>query len=431
MNARTELRDRIRARALALGFDRVRFTGPHVSGHMDFYRGWIDGGAHGEMGYLAREDSIARRADLRLTMAEVRSVVLVAHNYYQPDPPGLARDTRRAVIARYARGDDYHNVMKRRLKTLLGEIRRDASRPVAGRAYVDTGPILERELAMRAGLGWLGRNTMLIHPGSGSYFFLGVLMLDLELPEDEPFTEDRCGTCRSCLDACPTGALLGRDARGAPVMDARRCISYLTIEHRGPIPRELRAPIGNRVYGCDICQEVCPWNVKFQTPSSEPAYRARPELDGPPLVELAERLLAMDDASFARAFRGSPVRRAKRDGLLRNLCVGLGNEGGKHAVAVLIQALRDRAPLVRGHAAWGLGKIAESPDATAALRARLRVEKDAWVREEIALALEHEPARAGRSVSRNALVAPPAGPKPPAAASASGPAAQPVNGTRR
>ncbi|MCY4645331.1 MAG: tRNA epoxyqueuosine(34) reductase QueG [Gammaproteobacteria bacterium] len=381
-------RDRIRERALALGFDRVRVTTPHASGHMDFYRRWIEDGAHGEMGYLAREDSIARRSDLRLTMANVRSVVLVTHNYYQPDPTGLARDKRRAVIARYARGDDYHDVMKRRLLRLLAEIAGEAGHPVSGRAYVDTGPILERELAMRAGLGWLGKNTMLIHPQSGSYFFLGILLLDVELPEDEPFTEDRCGTCRSCLDACPTGALLGRDARGAPVMDARRCISYLTIEHRGPIPRELRSPIGNRIYGCDICQEVCPWNVKFQTPASEPAYHARPELDGPLLVELAERLLAMDDAAFSRAFRGSPVKRAKRNGLLRNVCVGLGNLGQEDAVAVLTRALHDDASLVRGHAAWGLGRIAASADATAALRARMLVEDDARVREEIAHALK-------------------------------------------
>ncbi len=382
------LRERIRERALALGFDRVRITDPRSSEHMDHYRSWVEEGAHGEMGYLAREDSVARRGDLRLTMADVRSVVLVSHNYYQPDPPGLSEDRSRAVIARYARGDDYHDVMKKRLKELLAGIAEDAGHPISGRAYVDTGPILERELATRAGLGWLGRNTMLIHPRSGSYFFLGVLLLDLPLPVDEPFTEDRCGSCRSCLDACPTGALLGRDGRGAPVMDARRCISYLTIEHRGPIPRALRAPIGNRIYGCDICQEVCPWNVKFQQPASEPAYRARPGLDGPLLVELAERLLAMDDASFSRAFRGSPMKRAKRDGLLRNACVGLGNSGGNGAIPVLIQALQDSAPLVRGHAAWGLGRIPDSPDATAALHARLKVEDDSGVRGEIALALE-------------------------------------------
>lgn len=357
---------------------------------MDFYRSWIEKGAQGEMDYLAREDSVARRGDLRLTMADVRSVVLVTHNYHQPDPPGLADDGRRAVIARYARGDDYHDVMKHRLVKLLAEIEEEAGHRVSGRAYVDTGPILERELGMRAGLGWLGRNTMLIDPRSGSYFFLGILLLDLELPEDKPFAEDRCGTCRSCLDACPTAALLGRDGRGAPVMDARRCISYLTIEHRGPIPRELRAQVGNRIYGCDICQEVCPWNLKFQTPATEPAYRTRPELDGPQLADLATSLLAMDDAAFARAFRGSPVKRARRNGLLRNVCVGLGNWGGEDVVAVLIRALRDRAPLVRGHAAWGLGRILASTEASVALRARAQVEDDAWVREEIARALKRE-----------------------------------------
>ncbi len=385
-----DLRDRIRARARVLGFDRVRFTAPASSGHMDFYRSWIEEGAHGEMGYLAHEDSIARRGDLSLTMADVRSVVLVTHNYYQPDPAPADRPDgpARAVVARYARGDDYHDVMKQRLVKLLAEIGEEVGHRVSGRAYVDTGPILERELGMRAGLGWLGKNTMLIDPRSGSYFFLGILLLNLELPEDQPFAKDRCGTCRSCLDACPTGALLGRNARGAPVMNARRCISYLTIEHRGPIPRELRAPIGNRIYGCDICQEVCPWNVKFQTPAAEPAYRTRPELDGPPLAELAERLLAMDDAAFSRAFRGSPVKRARRDGLLRNVCVGLGNQRDEDAVAVLIRALQDRAPLVRGHAAWGLGRIPGSNEASAALRARVEVEDDAWVRGEIARALK-------------------------------------------
>ena len=199
-----------------------------------------------------------------------------------------------------------------------------------GRAYVDTGPILERELATRAGLGWFGKNTMLIDPKRGSYFFLGILLLDLELEADEPFTEDHCGTCRSCLDACPTGALLGRDADGAPVMDARRCISYLTIEHHGAIPMELRPLMGNRVYGCDICQEVCPWNEKFAEVGPEPAYRAREGLDGPDLVELAERLLAVDDEGFRELFRGSPIKRARRAGLLRRRATGLppGNPGG-------------------------------------------------------------------------------------------------------
>ena len=214
MKSPSALGDRIRDRARALGFDRVRITDPRASEHMDYYRSWIEEGAHGEMGYLAREDSVARRGDLRLTMADLRSVVLVSHNYYQADPPGLPEDTSRAVIARYARGIDYHGVMKKRLKKLLAGIAEDADHDVSGRACVDTGPILERELATRAGLGWLGKNTILIHPRSGSYFFLGVLLLDLALSEDAPFTEDRCGSCRSCLDACPTGLCLAGTRRG-------------------------------------------------------------------------------------------------------------------------------------------------------------------------------------------------------------------------
>ncbi len=179
------------------------------------------------------------------------------------------------MIARYARGRDYHRVVKKKLKALGRRLEEIAARPVEWRAYVDTGPILERDLARRAGLGWFGKNTMLLNPRRGSYFFLGVLLTDLELEPDAPFEADHCGSCRACLDACPTGALLGRDESGAPVMDATRCISYLTIEHRGPIARELRPLMGNRVYGCDICQEVCPWNVRFAEVAAERDYAAR------------------------------------------------------------------------------------------------------------------------------------------------------------
>ena len=376
----------VREGALALGFDRVGITTPAASAHMDFYRAWIGDGAEGEMAYLSREDSLARRSDLRLTMATVRSVVLVAHDYFVEDPPGVPHDPSRAVLARYARGDDYHDVIKDRLIELLSGIEEAAGRRVVGRAYVDTGPILERELGARAGLGWFGKNTMLIHPRAGSYFFLGVLLLDLELAPDPPFAEEHCGTCRSCLDACPTHALLGRDECGAPVMDARRCISYLTIEHRGPIPRDLRPLMGNRVYGCDICQEVCPWNERFAEPTQEVAYRVGHGLNGPSLVQLAEELLAMDAAAFGYRFSGSPIKRAKREGLLRNVCVGLGNWGAGEAVPPLAAALSDPADLVRGHAAWALGRIAMS-SSREALVAGLDEERDPWVRTEIALAL--------------------------------------------
>ena len=228
---------------------------------------------------------------------------------------------------------------------------------------------------------------MLIDPHRGSYFFLGVLLLDIELPPSEPFVEDRCGSCHACLEACPTGALLGRDDEGAPVIDARLCISYLTIELRGPIPRELRPAMGNRVFGCDICQEVCPFSRKFASPSREPAYSARTALDGPPLVNLAEQLLALSGRGFRRAFAGSPVLRTGRKGLLRNVCVALGNWGSDSGVPVLGRALMDPAPLVRGHAAWALGMVG-SRDAYAHLSERARFEEDDWVRGEIEVAID-------------------------------------------
>jgi epoxyqueuosine reductase len=255
--------------------------------------------------------------------------------------------------------------------------------PVGGRAYVDTGPVLERELAQRAGLGWFGRNTMLIQPRRGSYFFLGVVLLDVELAYDEPFERDHCGTCTNCLVACPTGALLGRDENGAPRMEARRCISYLTIELKGPIPRALLPLIGNRIYGCDICNEVCPHNSpKFVQITSEEAFWPRQGVHGERLIEL----MAMDQAEFSRRFKNSPVKRAKRRGLLRNVAVALGNWGSPEAVPVLAAALADAEPLIRGHAAWALGRIGTEA-ARQALRGRAEVEEDGWVREELSLAL--------------------------------------------
>ena len=376
------LTTRLKEQAHGLGFSLVGIASVEPSDHLGLYTRWVEEGKHGEMAYLAREDAIARRSDLRGTFPSVRSAVVVGDEYFQEDPPGVPTDPARAVIARYARGADYHDTIKKRLLDLHRWVEASVEGPVGGRAYVDTGPILEREMAVRAGVGWFGKNTMLIHPKRGSYFFLGLLLLDLELEVDAPFQEDHCGTCRSCLDDCPTGALLGRDASGAPVMDATRCISYLTIEHRGPIAAELRPLMGNRVYGCDICQEVCPWNERFAEPSDEPAYRAREGLDGPSLLELADDLLSLNDEEFRRLFRKSPIKRAKRAGLLRNVCVALGNWGAGDAVPVLVRALNDDEPLVRGHAAWALGRVGAA-EAERSLRDMLEEEPDAWVREEI------------------------------------------------
>jgi epoxyqueuosine reductase len=326
----------------------VGITSPEASAHGDFLRGWIDAGYHGEMAYLAREDAIARRVDLRLTLDSVRSVVVVAHGYGQPehassegrpddqgsrDKPG---EPSAGVIARYARGRDYHTVLKRKLAGLAQWLDEQAPSDGPTRAYVDTGPILERELAQRAGLGWFGKNTMLINPEHGSYFFLGVLLSPVPLPPDEPFQADHCGSCTRCIDACPTQALLGPDASGAPVMDARRCISYLTIEHRSGIPEEFQGPMGNRIFGCDICQEVCPWNGrKFARATSEADYlptwreaadrpKALPGLPGtsaPSLVALAR----MTPEAWDSWTRGSPIRRAGYERFQESVAVALAN----------------------------------------------------------------------------------------------------------
>jgi epoxyqueuosine reductase len=375
---------RIRARAREAGFDAVGIAPAHPSAHAEAYARWVAAERHGDMGYLAREDAVAKRADPARVVPDARSAVVVAANYF---PGGDASDEQadpaRAVFARYARNEDYHDLLRARLIELQQWIDAELV-PVAGRAYVDTGPVLERELAQRAGLGWAGRNTMLIQPARGSYFFLGVILLDVELAYDEPFTRDHCGTCTSCLPACPTGALLGRDESGAPVMDARLCISYLTIELKGPIPRELRPLIGNRIFGCDICQEVCPFNTfKFVQVTSEEAFWPRQGVHGAKLIEL----MGMDQAEFSRRFKGSPVKRAKRRGLLRNVAVALGNWGSPEAVPLLAAALNDEEPLIRGHAAWALGRIA-SDGALQAVRGRREVEDEEWVREELELALQ-------------------------------------------
>jgi len=270
----------------------------------------------------------------------------VAMSYGGREPTG--------PVARYARGDDYHDVMIERLRALHACVDAWAGEPVHGKAYVDTGPILERDLARRAGLGWFGKNTMLINRGIGSFFFLGALLLDLDLEPDAPFETEHCGTCTRCLDACPTDAL-----SEAGVLDARRCVSYLTIELKGAIPADLREPIGGLVYGCDICQEVCPWNVRFARalPPDSP-YSSRQALGDRDARTVARTLLDMTQSEFSAAFKGSPMKRAKLRGLKRNAAVVLGNVGTADDADVLTRAAEDDEPLVREHAAWALGRLA-------------------------------------------------------------------------
>lgn len=385
---RSALTSRLKAEAFDLGFDAVGVTGVRPSDHAAFYRAWLDAGRHGELEYLARADAVERRLHPERAWPQLRSAIVVTMGYGVEGGDVRVDDRERGNIARYARGRDYHRVLRRRLLALLDRTERIVGRELpAARAYVDTGPVLERELARRAGLGWFGRNTMMIHPRRGSYFFLGSLLLEIDLDEDPPFEADHCGRCTACIDGCPTGALLGRDATGAPVMDAARCISYLTIELRGPIPRPLRPLIGNRIFGCDICQDVCPWNgarAKRSATRALPVLRelAPPGWDAPRLIEL----MRMTEAEWDAFSRGSAIRRAKRGGFLRNVAVALGNWGSPQAAPVLVDALSDGEPLVRGHAAWALGRVGSSA-AKAALTTRLAVEPSPWVRDEMTLAL--------------------------------------------
>lgn len=390
MTTHRHLSTALKAEALRLGFDLVGITDVRPSDHAAFYRAWIEAGRHGSMNYLAREDAVERR----LSPEGFRSAVVVALNYFPGDDDPV--DAGHGIIARYARGRDYHKVIGRKLKALLAWVEAEVGHdlPLA-RAYVDTGPVLERELAQHAGLGWFGRNTMLVNPRRGSYFFLGSLLLDIELEADAPFTADHCGTCSACVSACPTGALLGRDASGAPVMDATRCISYLTIENRGAIPRDQRSLITNRVFGCDICQEVCPWNGgKFVSLTREPDFDGRDrdrkrkrdrERAGTGLRELPSTtlpslisLMRMTYEEWDEWTRGSAMRRSGYSGLRRNVAVALGNWGSEEAVPPLLEALSDSEPLVRAHAAWALGEIV-SAESVAALEGARAAERDTFV----------------------------------------------------
>jgi epoxyqueuosine reductase len=337
------VKERIRAQAYGLGFDLVGITtlGPVDSAvALD---DWLEHGYAGDMDYIAR--GAEKRHDTRLPVPGATSAIVVGLDYGGAEPAG--------PVARYARGDDYHEIMIAKLRELQRWIGREVGGPIRGKAYVDTGPILERELARKAGLGWFGKNTMLINPRRGSFFFLGVLLVELELEPDAPFEADRCGSCTRCLDACPTGAF------SAPrVLDATKCISYLTIETKGEIPEGLRAGVGERIYGCDVCQEVCPYNIKFAQELKEQAFAPRAVVAGKDARALAREILAMSQEEFTAAFRRSPMKRAKLRGLKRNAAVVLGNIGTMEDVPVLQQVLADSEPIVREHAGWAIARIA-------------------------------------------------------------------------
>jgi epoxyqueuosine reductase len=335
----------IESEAHRLGFQLVGVTPPDPPPHYPVFENWLAAGRHGEMAYLASKRSRQRRADPRQILPECRSILVLGMRYASPGPSLAAEPALHGRVAAYAWGSDYHAVLGERLQALAAFIQAQADQPVACRWYTDTGPLLERDLAQRAGLGWIGKNTCLIHPRLGSYIFLAELLLSLELEPAPPFTADRCGTCTRCIDACPTGCILPDRT-----LDARRCISYLTIELKGSIPPELRSQLGKWVFGCDICQVVCPWNRHSPLQPVDPAFAALPGMSAPDLLQE----LALSPETFNLKFKGSPLKRAKRRGYLRNVAVALGNHAGDAAIPALQQASHDPEPLVREHAAWAL-----------------------------------------------------------------------------
>ena len=303
------LTDHIKRKAREIGFDLVGIAAAGLSQSHHRYVNWLARKHHGEMNYLARPDAVARRADVRQLLSEARSVVVTGMNYYSPRPSKTEAGPGVGVVARYAWGDDYHEVIADKLEQLVACIEAETSHPTQHKICVDTSAVLEREWAVRAGLGWIGKNTMLINPHAGSWFLLGELLLDLDLGQAVPFTADHCGTCTRCIEACPTQCILpGRD------LDASRCISYLTIELRGEIAQDLREHTGDWVFGCDVCQQVCPWN-RFARPTHEPAFAPRhATLDLRQLTEI-------NDETFRARFARSAIRRAKLRGLVRNAAI--------------------------------------------------------------------------------------------------------------
>jgi epoxyqueuosine reductase len=342
------LKEGIKVKASQLGFILAGVTTPEPPPHYSTFEHWLAQGYHGTMDYLATERSRIRRADPREIMPECKSILVLATPY---SPPSAEKQANKGSVAAYAWGTDYHDVLPARMKELVQFIEEQVGSPVMNRWYTDTGPILERDLAQRAGIGWIGKNTCLINPKRGSYFLLSEILLELDLEPDPPFVTDHCGTCTRCIDACPTDCILPDR-----IIDATRCISYLTIELKEDIPVELRDKIGNWVFGCDICQMVCPWN-RFAG-EGDPAFG-----DPSPVQPLTEEL-SVSTQEFNQRFKGMPVKRAKQRGYLRNVAVALGNTGDMHALPVLQNALHDEEPMVREHAGWAIEKINQRVEAT-------------------------------------------------------------------
>ncbi len=339
--SREELKKRLVSFARGVGFDSCRVATCDVPPHADEFRNWLRNDAYGEMHYMERAKE--KRCDPQKVLPGARAIVVLAMNYFQKETKGYETPAATGRIARYAWGDDYHIVVERKLKKIDEFLRKFGGDQ---KCYVDTGPVLERDYAGEAGVGWHGKSTMLIDERLGTWFFLAEILTTLELPRDPP-VKDRCGTCERCIKACPTGAITAPHR-----LDARRCISYLTIELKGSIPLELRALMGDRIFGCDDCLDACPWN-RFAKVSREAAFSARSSTTRTPLRDY----LDLSDDKFRLLFRNSPIKRIKRRGFLRNVCVALGNVGDPFDLPALERAECDPEPLIAEHAKWAIQQI--------------------------------------------------------------------------
>ena len=341
MRSPNETKAELLRRAAAIGFDSCRIAPAAAPRHREQFHAWLESGFAAEMDWIGR--GAEKRSDPQKVLPSARSVIVLALNYWQGEEEKEAGGRENGRIARYAWGDDYHELMEKKLREL------DSFLTSAGgqqKFYVDTGPVLERDFAAEAGIGWHGKSTMLLNRQLGTWFFLAEIFTTLELPFDPPQVA-RCGSCTRCIDVCPTGAITAPHQ-----LDSRRCISYLTIELKGSIPLELRPMIGDRIYGCDDCLDACPWN-RFAQVSREAAFSARPAVTQMRLRDF----LALDEEQFRNMFRGSPIRRVKRRGFLRNVCVALGNVGTREDLPALVNAARDHEPLVAEHAVWAIAQI--------------------------------------------------------------------------
>jgi len=339
----------LKQKACQLGFELAGIVLPEQPAHLDVYLEWLANNRQADMNYLAEPRAVERRAAPRLILPECRSILVLGTPYFNPQTYSIETDQpARGRIAAYAWGDDYHLVLPERMQELVKYLEERVGHAVPNRWYTDTGPVLEKELAMRAGLGWIGKNTCLINPRLGSYFLLSEILLGIDLPPDMPQVSDQCGSCQRCIEACPTGCILSNRT-----LDAGRCISYQTIENKAGIPDELRSLTGNWIFGCDICQMVCPWNIRFARVRGDASFAPRPGVIHPVLVDE----LALTAQEYNRKYKDSPVKRAKRRGYLRNVAIAAGNSAKVEVLAALEKARNDDEALVRGGADWAIERI--------------------------------------------------------------------------